>query len=94
MKVNQIHHIVFDAETTIIAATLSKTNELVILNSLGDVVRCNINENTSEHLFSTKSSIVYANGGFDINAKVTIFTMDEIVVVVNEYKAFGFVHYP
>ena len=75
-------------------SALSGTNELIILLSSGDVVLYKIDTQKTEFLFSVKSSFSYKDGGFDINAKSTIYTLDSIVVIVNDYKRHGFVHYP
>ncbi|MGH1387667.1 hypothetical protein [Kordia sp.] len=94
MKITEIHNITFDTEERIITASLSTSNDLTMLISSGDVIRHTIDEQKSEHLFSVKSSLAYKDGGFDINAKSTIYTLDTIVVIVNDYKLHGFVHYP
>lgn len=94
MKANKIYNITLDTEDTIVAATLSKPNEVVMLMSSGDVVRYDLDKKEGRHLFTVKSKIGYADGGFDITAETSIYTMDEIVVVVNDFKRHGFVHYP
>jgi hypothetical protein len=94
MEINKIHEIIFDTDETILASTLSNSNELVMLMSSGGVIRHKIKERNGEYLFSIKSGIGYSDGGFDLNSKSTIYTMDEIVVVVNDYKRHGFIHYP
>ncbi len=94
MKTNKIYDISLNTDHTIIASTLSKSDEVIVLMSSGDVVRFNMYNQTEEHLFSVKNNIGYSDGGFDITAKSSIYTMDEIVVVVNDYKRHGFVHYP
>jgi hypothetical protein len=94
MKTNKIYEITFDTEETIMTATLSKANEVVMLMSSGTVIRFNLDDKNGKHLFSVKSIISYSDGGFDITAKTSIYTMDEIVVVVNDLKTHGFIHYP
>lgn len=94
MKINKIYDITFDTDETIMTATLSKSNEIVMLMSSGSVIRFNLETQNVEHLFSVKSNIGYPDGGFDVTAKTTIYTMNEIVVVVNDFKRHGFVHYP
>ncbi len=94
MNLKKIHELSFEKNETILTATLSNANELVMLLSSGSVIRHQIKEGIAEHLFSVKNDLVYSDGGFDSNAKSTIYTMDEIVVVVNDYKRHGFVHYP
>jgi hypothetical protein len=94
MKTNKIYDITFDTDETIMTATLSKSNEVVMLMSSGSVIRFNLDDRVGKHLFSVKSDIGYSDGGFDMTAKTSIYTMDEIMVVVNDFKRHGFVHYP
>ncbi|WP_298510103.1 hypothetical protein [uncultured Kordia sp.] len=94
MKITKVHNITFDTEETIQSTTFATSNELVMLLSSGAVVRYTIDKQEGEHLFSVKSNFSYQDGGFDINAKTTIYTLDSIVVIVNDYKRHGFVHYP
>jgi hypothetical protein len=94
MEISQVHNITFNTEESIITAALSAPNELIMLMSSGDVIRYNIEEQKGEHLFSVKSSFSHEDGGFDVNEKSTIYTLDSIVVIVNDYKRHGFVHYP
>jgi len=94
MEISQTHNVTFDTEESIITATLSAPDELVMLMSSGNVIRFDCAEKKGEHLFSTKNSFNHEDGGFDLNAKSTIYTLDSIVVIVNDYKRHGFVHYP
>ncbi|MEO1032549.1 MAG: hypothetical protein AAFX55_14150, partial [Bacteroidota bacterium] len=94
MEITVAHNITLDTEEKIITSAASSLNELVMLLSSGDVIRYDINRQDAKRLFSVKSSVSYKDGGFDINAKSTIYTLDAIVVIVNDYKQHGFVHYP
>lgn len=94
MKVNKIHDITFDTDETIVTATLSKSDEVVMLMSSGSIIRFNLDDQNGKHLFSVKSNIGYSDEGFDTAAKSSIYTMDEIVLVVNDFKRHGFIHYP
>ena len=94
MKITETHNITFDTKERIITASLASFNELVLLTSSGNVFRYYIDAQKTEHLFSVESSLTYKDGGFDINAKSSIYTLDTIVVLVNDYKLHGFVHYP
>jgi hypothetical protein len=94
MKIEKLYEITFDTEDIILTATMSKHNEMVMLMSSGSVIRFNLDKREGKHLFSVKSDIGYSDGGFDITAKSSIYTLDEIVVVVNNYKRHGFIHYP
>src|SRR4051812_3811299 len=94
MQIQKIHEITFATEESIITATLANANECVLLLSSGIVVRFHIQERQTEHLFSVYHQIGYSDGGFDLNSQSTIYTLDSIVVVVNDYKRHGFVYYP
>lgn len=94
MKINKIYEITFDTDETIMTATLSKSNEVVMMMNSGSVIRFNLEDNNGEYLFSVKSNFGYSDGGFDTTAKTSIYSLDEIVVVVNDFKRHGFVHYP
>ena len=94
MQIDIIQEITFNTEDTIAAAALSGADEFVLLISNGDVVRYKVNQPVGDYLFSVKSPFEYQDGGFDITAKTTIYTLDDIVVVVNDFKRHGFVHYP
>lgn len=94
MEIKKIYEITFDTDDALVAATLSKANEIVMLLSSGDVARFNLDKQEGEYLFSAKSTIGYHDEGFDTTAKSSIYTLDEIVVVVNDFKTHGYVHYP
>ncbi|PQJ16661.1 hypothetical protein [Aureicoccus marinus] len=94
MKIKKTHDIQLNTEDSIITAAPASINELVMLMSSGNVIRYSIDDQKQEHLFSVKSSFTYEDGGFDISAKSTIYTLDSIVVIVNDYKRHGFIHYP
>ena len=94
MKINKIYEKTFDIDQTIVSAKMSSKDEAVLLMSTGNVVRHNINDETTQAIFTAKSPFSHSDGGFDINAQTTIYTLDSIIVVVNDYKRHGFVHYP
>lgn len=94
MRISKVHDITLDFEEKIQAAALKSTNELILLMNSGDVIRYSIEEEKTALLFTAKTGFSHEDGGFDINAESTIYTLDSIVVVVNDYKQHGFVHYP
>ena len=94
MTIRKIREVTFDMDETIVTATLSNANECVLLLSSGVVGRYQINEKISQSLFSVNDVFKYTDGGFDITAPSTIYTLDSIVVVVNDYKTHGYIHYP
>lgn len=65
-----------------------------MLMSSGNVFRYNLDTKEVKHLFSVESSFSFEDGGFDINAKTSLYTLNSIVVIVNDYKRHGYVHYP
>jgi hypothetical protein len=71
-----------------------KPDRIGIVDGSGSVSRYDMKARKGQYLFSVKSEIGFSDGGFDINAKSTIYTLDTIVVVVNDYKRHGFIHYP
>ena len=94
MEIRETCNIQFNLTESIKASTLVSANEMILLLSSGDVIRYNINREEEEHLFSVESIVTYDDGGFDVNAKSTFYTLDNIVVLVNDYKQHGFVHFP
>lgn len=94
MRINKTRELTFDTDETILTATISKPNEIVMMMSSGSVVRFNLAERTGAYLFSIKREPGYADGGFDIGAKSSIYTLDEIVVVANDYRRDAIIHYP
>lgn len=94
MEIRKIHDRTFTTDESIMTVSLSGPHELVMLMSSGNVIRYNIEEQKGKHLFSTKSVFSYEDGGFDVDAPSTIYTLGSIVVIVNDYKLHGFIHYP
>lgn len=94
MNITPIYTREHGTDNTIVTASLSAPGEYVLLLSSGDVIRQKMNAAEKEHLFSVQSSMGYRDGGFDISAPSSIYTLDDIVVVVNDYKTHGYVHYP
>lgn len=91
MTLDLIHHISFDMEETILSAAITDTGEWILLVSSGNVIRYNIEKQESEYLFSVVSD---PNNDFDLSATSTIYTLGDIVVLVNDYKRQGYVFYP
>lgn len=94
MEINKSHETLFETNETVLSASLYNKGELVALMSSGNVISYNIKERVKEYLFSTESVFSYADGGFDINSPSTIYTLDSIVVLVNDYKTHGMIYYP
>jgi len=83
----------FDSQVDIQAASLYSENELVILTHKGIVFIYSCQTWKSRVLFETnpEHGAEYRDGGFDPSAKTSIYTMDDVVVVTNDYKTHGFV---
>ena len=94
MQLCKINEITIDSGESIRTATLSGSNEIVILLSSGIVISYNIVEQKRKHLFSVHSDTGYPDGGFDIADHSTIYTLDRVVVVVNDFKRHGVIYYP
>lgn len=94
MEIKLKHEIAFDIQESILTATISNSNEIVMLIDSGEVLKYKIAEKSKHFLFSVKSNMDYPDGGFDINAISTFYTLDNIVVIVNDFKRHGFIYYP
>lgn len=94
MKLNKLHEVIFENNEVINTATLSNPNELIILFNSGNVIRYKLNTKEQQHLFSVIDGARYSDGGFDLEADSSIYTLDDIVVVVNNHKKHGVIHYP
>jgi len=89
----KIHDEYLKIQDNICTASLCSKDELIILTTKGEVFLYNMGSRDLVLLFETNPSrgIKYSDGGFDPMAESTIYTMDSIIVVVNDYKKHGFV---
>ncbi len=78
-----------ETDGQIVNVTLSKPNELVFMDMKGEVFSYNFDTKEQNYLFSPTT-----NTNFDPEKSSSIYTIDEIVVIVNNYKTDGSVHYP
>jgi len=80
-------------QDNICAVSFCNKDELVILTCTGEVLLYHLSSKKLELLFETNpnNGLKYADGGFDPTASSSIYTMDSIIVVVNDYKKHGFV---
>jgi hypothetical protein len=95
MDLQKLYEIPFDTEESIVSASFSASDRLVILMSSGRIFTYNISTQSLYHLFSIPlgtESIHYRDGGFDIHSSCSIYTMDDNVVVVNDYKTHGYLY--
>lgn len=94
MKIQKINEITLQTEEAILNAVQSSETELVVLLSSGLVLRVDLATRQAKSLFVAKDDFNSSDGGFDITSPTSIYTLDQIVVVVNNIKVRGFVHYP
>lgn len=84
-----------DIDTTILAVSIVDRSQLALLLGTGQVIRYHTLSGTSEPLFTIKKTeLPYEDGGFDLSAKTSIYTLGSVVVTVNDYKRHGYIHYP
>lgn len=94
MNIKQSTSITFNTDESIKSTALSSPNELIMLMSSGTVIRYTIPEQNVENLFTIKSPFSHSDGGFDVDDQSTIYTLNSVIVVVNDFKRHGVVHYP
>ncbi|MCL1917257.1 MAG: hypothetical protein FWG14_02900 [Peptococcaceae bacterium] len=80
-------------ENDIQSAAFFNEGEVVILTNKGEVLLYNFHTKEHKDLFETNpgKGLQYSDGGFDPSADSSIYTLDNIIVVVNNYKRHGFV---
>ena len=86
MELRIIHDITLDIEETIVAATLTDADNWVMLLSSGWVCRYSPVSNVLDQLFRADRD------EFDMKAVISIYTVDSIIVVVNDHKTDGYLH--
>jgi len=82
-----------DWQDDIQAASMYSENEIVILTCKGVVFIYNCQTRESRELFeiNPEHGVQYSDGNFDPSAVSSVYTMDSVVVVTNDYKTHGFV---
>lgn len=95
MKLNKIYEETFNSSGSYLCAEMASADSFVVLTSDGKIYKRDLLNNSCKHLFSVRNeSISYPNGGFDLNAECSIYTIDSIVVLVNDYKLNGVIYNP
>ncbi|RAJ81903.1 hypothetical protein CLV59_104128 [Chitinophaga dinghuensis] len=94
MKINSIYHKTVHSEQDISAAGIANSNELVFLLKTGQVCRYDFRNERWLSSFTIQDYFSYTDGGFDPAATSAVYTLDEITVVVNDFKTHGYIHYP
>lgn len=93
MELKKIYDITY-SEDKILSMKLSKANEAILFLASGKGVRLNLETQQTTNLFSVNGSIKYRDGGFDTDSPISIYTLDDIVVVANTFKRHAFVYHP
>ena len=96
MKLEKTHELTLTGDETILCASLVNADEWLMLKSTGAVVRHKASDGTGESLFSAKPhpQMNYKDAEFDLSAPCSIYSMDPVVVVVNDFKRHGILSYP
>jgi hypothetical protein len=93
MKLVEVFNEKLNLQNDIQSASLLSESEIVILTNKGEMLLYNYKTQEQEALFDAKKGLgfTYSDGGFDPSADSSIYTMDDIIVVVNNYKKHGYV---
>ncbi|MGL5274514.1 hypothetical protein SAMN04488018_11247 [Myroides marinus] len=94
MKIEKKHSKTFATEDTILSATLAQSDEAVLVMSNGDVVRYNFVTDETHTVSTLKDSMGYTDGGFDLTSPISIYTLDDIIVAVNDFTRHGYIFNP
>ncbi|WP_160710864.1 hypothetical protein [Chitinophaga solisilvae] len=94
MKLNLMHDTPVDLPGNINSACMSAADTLTLLLDTGDVVQHQLHTPGCRPLFTTATHFSYKDGSFDAGAPSSIYTMDGITVVVNDFKTHGYLYYP
>ncbi len=94
MNIENIFSIDIDITGDIQSVAFKNENEVIILTDLGDVFLYKIETNEKSKLFQTNKSIkvTYLENEFDPKSESTIYIIDDIVVIVNDYRRCGIVY--
>ncbi|MDR0229626.1 MAG: hypothetical protein LBI72_11295 [Flavobacteriaceae bacterium] len=85
MKIEKLYIKTFDSTDTILSATLSQKDEVVMVLSNGDVVRYNSTTDIVIKLFSLTKNLSITEQKFDLKSKIKLYTLDNIVVIASDY---------
>ncbi|MGF6906144.1 hypothetical protein [Fusobacterium sp. PH5-44] len=90
MKVNLIDSINLDC--SINCVKLYNEHNIIFLTTTGEIKSYNFDTQETNSLFNTNSgALKFRDGGFDPTAVSSIYTLDEVIVVVNNYKCHGYI---
>lgn len=91
MHIEELHEINF--LENIVTATLFNENELIVLMHNGEVLRYFLKTQKKETLVTIAIEKAGSNEKFDINAPSTIYVLNDIIVIANDYKTHVFVFF-
>ncbi|MGL4583016.1 MAG: hypothetical protein ACRCVU_08545 [Flavobacterium sp.] len=91
MKIEQKYTYTLASEDTILSATLSKEDEVVMVMSNGNVIKYNFLSNETTEISTLKDSMGYTDNGFELTEPISIYTLEDIIVIVNDFKRHGYV---
>lgn len=94
MELKKIHETFFDGDEIILCASLINADEWIMLVNSGRVIRYKVSDSSAKDLFNVENAISYSDGGFDLSAPSTIYIMDPVIVIVNDFKRHGVLSYP
>ncbi|MBV8253543.1 MAG: hypothetical protein JO154_13130 [Chitinophaga sp.] len=94
MKIISVYNNTIHSDEDIAAACIANNTDLVFLLKNGAGGRFDYKNECWLSSFTFPCHSHYNNGRFNPNETSSIYTLDEIIVVVNDYKTHGFIHYP
>lgn len=92
MDITLIYHNTFDHR--IVAVNQKNENEVLVLLEDKKVYSHELLYHTTQYLFTLETTMTYADGGFDITGPCSLYLLDELVVVSNDFQTHSIVHYP
>lgn len=96
ITIEQVHYQSFDSDEIVVSAGLVHEDKWAILFNSGKVFHLDVTTRSFDYLFTVAQpqGISYSDGGFDISALTSVYTMDSVVAVTNDTKTHFFVHKP
>ncbi len=94
MNIHSIYSKTVHSEQDISAAGIANNNELVFLLKTGQVCRYDFRNEHWLSSFTIQNYFSYTDGGFDPGESCSVHILDEIIVVANNLKTHGYIHYP
>lgn len=94
MMIKEIQEIIF--QENIITPHQKNDAELIILLDNGSVINYNRIQKEKKELFTITApkNVNFSDGGFDEKSHCSIYSLDDIIVISNDWKTHAFIHYP